>query len=132
EEIKGFDKIQMEIETYTGKPFTLERNISGGSIKKFEGDLSSINHNSEYETLGSTHRAKNSLSKFLLLLSGFKNIDYLVKRNNENKLNKFSFRSMIHLLMVDEVRIIAKDSPAYSGAYQSKTMEQSILKLLLT
>lgn len=132
EEIKGFDKIQMEIETYTGKPFTLERNISGGSIKKFEGDLSSINHNSEYETLGSTHRAKNSLSKFLLSLSGFKNIEYLVKRNNENELNKFSFRSMIHLLMVDEVRIIAKDSPAYSGAYQSKTMEQSILKLLLT
>lgn len=131
EEIKGFDKIQMEIETYKGKSFTLERNISGGSFKKFESDLSSIN-NSKYEILGSTNKAKKSLSKFLLSLSGFENMDHYVKRNSKNELNKFSFRSMIHLIMVDEVRIISKSSPVYSGINQSKTMEQSILKLLLT
>ncbi|MED4015768.1 hypothetical protein [Sutcliffiella cohnii] len=132
EEIKDFDKIQMEIETYKGKSFTLERNISGGGFKKFESDLSSINHNSKYEKLGSTNKAKKSLSKFLLSLSGFENKVYHVKRNNKNELNKFSFRSMIHLIMVDEVRIISKNSPVYSGVNQSKTMEQSILKLLLT
>ncbi|WP_074033577.1 AAA family ATPase [Exiguobacterium sp. AT1b] len=131
-EIIGFDKIQMEIESYAGRVYTLERAIKGGNFKKYNSELSKINPNSQFETLGSTHNAKNSISKFLLSLSGFDSIDYFVKRNKNNELNRVSFRTMIHLIMADEVRIISKNSPVYSGVRQANTKEQSMLKLLMT
>ena len=132
DEIKGFDKIQMEIQSHQGKIYTLERNIQGGSFKKYDSNISEINRNSQFEILGSTNNAKKSISKFLLSLSGFENRDYYVKKNNDNELNKVSFRTMIHLIMADEVRIISKNSPIHSGLSQTKTKEQSMLKLLMT
>lgn len=132
DEIKDFDKIQMEIQSYQGKVYTLERKIKGGSFKKYDNSASEITLNSKFEVLGSTNNAKKSISKFLLSLSGFENRDYYVKKNNDNELNKVSFRAMIHLIMADEVRIISKDSPIQTGLPQSKTKEQSMLKLLMT
>lgn len=131
-EIQGFEKIQMEIKSNKGEVYTLERKIEGGSFKKFECAIDKIQDNSEFEVLGSTNNAKKSVSKFFLALSGFKETEYKLKKNVKNELDRFSYRSMNHLIMADEVRIIVKKSPIYSEVIQSKTKEKSVLKLLLT
>jgi DNA repair ATPase RecN len=132
EEIKGFNLIRMEIHTNDQKVYTLQRNIDGGSIKKFDCKMSEIDRILSFETLGSNNNAKKSISKFLLSLSGFTNGEYLIKKNKKNEVQRFSYRNMNHLVMADEVRIIAKQSPVYSWVVQSKTKEQNIFKFLLT
>ena len=132
DEIKDFKLIQMEIKSNKGEVYTLQRSIEGGSFKKFECQISSIKGDTKFEVLGSTNSAKKSVSKFLLSLSGFKDIEYQIKKNANNNLQRFSYRGMNHLIMADEVRIITKRSPVYSGVLQSKTSEKSIFKFLLT
>ncbi|PFV28043.1 hypothetical protein COK99_22005 [Bacillus thuringiensis] len=132
EQSAEYELIRMEIETYSNKTYTLERKISGGSFKRYECKMSQISDDTPSDTLGSTSASKNSLSKFLLSICGFSQRDYKVKKNQDNKLVNFSYRGINHFVMVDEVKIIQKQSPIFSGNNTSKTQEKSIFKLLLT
>ncbi|MCY9374954.1 AAA family ATPase [Bacillus sp. T17B1] len=131
-EIKGYYLIRMQIKTYSGEVFTLQRELVGGSFKKYDCEIDKIEEGSKFTTLGSTDAAKNSVSKFLLSLCGFPNVEYKIKKNAKNNVERFSYRGLNHLVMVDEVRIISKESPIFSDKVQAKTKEKSIFKFIIS
>lgn len=130
-ENKGYTKALLEIESEK-KILTLERELTGGDFKLYQGKISEINI-LEPTTLKSTHEAGalDNISGFLLNLSGFSTPTWL-KKNKQNKKYTLSFRNLKNYITVNEERIITKESPAHSGQYQDITLEKSLLKLLIT
>lgn len=131
-EIKGYHQIRMEIKSYSGGIYTLQRELTGGGFIKYDCEIDKIKKDSKFTTLASKHNAKKSVSKFLLSLCGFPNVEYKVKKNAKNELVRFSYRGLNHFVMVDEVRIISKASPIFSEKVQAKTKEKSIFKLIIS
>jgi hypothetical protein len=129
----GYTDIYLELKTYTGKTFTLNRNIKGGNFKIKEVEIE------KYQTQGISREIKgqhtsnpdDNISSFLLGLCGFK--EMYVKKNQSNAKRELSFRDIANLTLIDEVRILTEKSPVYvSGQYAFQVQEQSILEILLT
>ncbi|MCX6185542.1 MAG: AAA family ATPase [Bacteroidetes bacterium] len=129
----GYTDIYLEIKTYSGNTFTLNRNIKGGHFKIKEVEIE------KYQTQGiakeikgqHTSNTDDNISSFLLGLCGF--AEMYVKKNKNNVKRELSFRDIANLTLIDEVRILTEKSPVYvSGQYTFQIQEQSILEILLT
>lgn len=133
EEIVGYHTIYMEIESKNGDPYTFERKLTGGSFKKYNSSLEEITSVSKFETLSQRHsKNKNSISKFLLSLSGYKRQDLFIRQNKDNKLQRFTYRNFNDWILIDEIKIITKGSPVHSDNNKTKTAEEAAFKLILT
>lgn len=133
EEAKDYETAYLEIESYEGRTYTFERSLAGGGIKKYNCALSDVTITSKYKELSPRHGVNNkSLSEFLLSLSGFKETDLLVKKNQKNDLQKFTYRSYNDWILIDEITIITKRSPVESDSNQTKTAKESGFNLILT
>ena len=80
--------------------------------------------------MGASHRAANSLSRFLLDLVGMSGVR--LRRNVKGDLQDLSFRNIAHLVIVPEGKIQSEVSPIETGQYISRTVEFSVFKYLLT
>ncbi|SFF07199.1 hypothetical protein SAMN05428981_11444 [Bacillus sp. OV194] len=133
EEIVNYDTIFLEIESKNNNTYTFERKLSGGSFKKYNCSFDVINSDSKFEILSQQHSKKqDSISKFLLSLSGYKNQDLFVRKNQKNKLQRFTYRSYNDWILIDEIKIITKVSPVHSDDNKTKTAEEAAFKLILT
>ena len=127
----GYDRSRIGIETDSGI-FTVERSVSGGNFRLFEGlSLENIIE-SEGVVLKAKHDRdrEDNLSSWLL-----KNIGLLGKRlrkNAQGATQSLSFRDLARLTIVQEEEVIKRSSPFLTGQHISKTSEWSALKLLLT
>ena len=129
----GYTDIYLEIKTYSGKTFTLNRNIKGGNFKLKEIEIEKFQTQGISRELKGQHtsNAEANISGFLLGLCGFK--EMYVKKNQSNAKRELSFRDIAGLTLIDEVRILTEKSPVYiSGQYVNQTQEQSVLEILLT
>jgi hypothetical protein len=132
-EANGYTDIYLEIKSYTGKTFTLNRNIKGGHFKLKEVEIEKYLTEGTARELKEIHSstASDNISTFLLTLSGFE--EKFVKKDKYNKKRGLSFRDIAGLTLVDEERIITTKAPVYvSGQYSSQTAEQSVFEILLT
>ena len=86
----------------------------------------------ESQNLSTKHSKINdkNISTFLLELCGFDRP--LLRKNKQNATRQLSYRDLAKISLIDEERIITEDSPIYNGQYFDRTVEQAILKLLLT
>ncbi|MCM3355943.1 AAA family ATPase [Bacillus halotolerans] len=133
DEIVRYDTIFMEIESKDGNHYTFERQLTGGSFKKYNCSMDEITSVSKFETLSQKHsKNKNSISKFLLSLSGFEKQDLFIKKNKNNKLQRFTYRYYNDWILIDEIKIITKGSPVHSDNNKTKTAEEAAFKLILT
>jgi len=129
----GYSNILLEIKNYQDKPYTLSRNMQGGTFKIKEVDIDSFPTKGEATELKSLHvnGSKDNISSFLLQISGFD--EKYVRINKNNAKRELSFRDIARLTLIDEERIITEKSPVYSsGQYNQQIQEQSILEILLT
>ncbi|MGC2423330.1 MAG: AAA family ATPase [Nitrospirota bacterium] len=105
----------------------LERSIKGGDFNLYE-------KNDESKTLGAKHQDgnKNTISSFLLMLSGLENKK--VRTNKGGTTRSLSFRDIARLILVNEETIIRELSPIYSlrGGYSTRPVESSIFRLMLS
>ena len=132
EEVMGYENIFLEIESNSGAIYTLERSLSGGSFNKYDGAIDEIK-NVLPEKLAQKHtKNPNNISSFLLTLAGFKETEIFVKRNKNNELQRFTYRTFNKWLLIDEIRILTKDSPIYSDNNKTKTAEESAFEFILT
>ncbi|MBY0039437.1 hypothetical protein H7U08_23290 [Bacillus cereus] len=131
---KKYNKIFMEICTYSNVTYTLERDLVGGKFKLYTEKYDLIEKKSkDFIELQPKHNAKNkeNISSFLLLKSGIDSPKEM-KKNASNKTRTISFRDFKNIISISEDRIITEGSPYLSGSHQSKTVERSIFKFLLT
>lgn len=130
-ENKGYNKAFLEIQ-FDEKIVTLERSLDGGEFYLYDAKTMD-RHKLEPKLLKSEHEAGNldTISGFLLFLSGFKTPTWL-KKNLQNKKISLSFRHLKNYITISEERIITKASLFHTGQYTDVTREKAILKLLLT
>ena len=126
---RGYDKAELVIEASDGRTYGLTRALQGGEMlltEYVDGEEKAAS------ALGARHSAVagDNISSFLLNLVGLSG--KRVRKNALNELQSLSFRNLSHLVMVDEVDIIKKDSPVYSGESTQRTAQASVFKLLLT
>ncbi len=126
----GYEGILLGIESLDGRAWTLCRSLQGGDIRRLDGLHDSWPSDGAGEVLSATHRAANSLSKFLLDLLGME--DVRLRKNAKGELQDLSFRNIAHMVLVPEGKIQNEASPIETGQYVSKTVEFSLFKYMLT
>lgn len=126
----GYEGVMLGFETLDKKSWTLCRSLQGGDIRKIEGLVETWPTEGIGEILSATHRATNSLSKFLLGLLNMTNIR--LRKNAKGDQQDLSFRNLAHLVIVPEGKIQSEVSPVETGQFVSKTVEFSLFKYLVT
>lgn len=135
DEIVDYDyhTIFMELESKDGQKFTFERQISGGNFKKYNCSINELTTESKFEILSQKHsEKKESMSKFLMSVTGYKNTNLFIKTNKTNKLKRFTYRNYNDFILINEVKIIAKESPVHSDNNKTKTAEEAAFRLILS
>ncbi|MCG7317901.1 hypothetical protein [Brevibacillus laterosporus] len=128
-----YHTIFMELESNDGLKFTFERQLSGGNFKKYNCPINELTTESKFQNLSQKHsEKKESMSKFLMSLTGYKNTNLFIKTNKNNKLRRFTYRNYNDFILIDEVKIIAKESPVHSDNNKTKTAEEAAFRLILT
>lgn len=131
EEAKPYRHATMRVrERRSGKRFEVERKLQGGdaTIRELASDGKVVSTRSA----GARHTAgdETTLSHFWLTLSGFGSPD--VRINAQGTTRSMSFRDVARLSVVDEARIISPDPPHQVGQYSDRTVQASVLRLLVT
>ncbi|MGF6352295.1 DNA repair exonuclease SbcCD ATPase subunit [Paenibacillus sp. 4624] len=128
-----YNVVLLEIVNAEGHTYTIERDIEGKNVKKYNCSMDEIYDGVAPEVLSTRHsKNKESISNFLMSLSGYQNTDLFIKRNKSNKLNRFTYRNFNDFILIDEINIISKQSPVHSDNNKTKTSEESAFRLILT
>jgi len=127
EQADGYDSVELTL-VANRKTILLERELkSNAKIVVLEGD------ETPRRVLSPTHKKGNNdnISNFLLKEIDLDNKELLIGKKKGTK-RGFSIRYLERVILVDEARMISKDSPLGIGNYQEKTLEASMLELLMT
>jgi hypothetical protein len=127
DELEGYDRITLSLESESGEEWSLERALNGGGFKLIEGGQD------ESTVLKATHShgATDNLSGFLLDKLGLLGKKVL-KSSAKSTLQSLGFRNVARLVIVQDEEISTKGSPFWSGQFTTKTSELATVKLLVT
>ena len=131
-ESKKYSEILFEIRTYDDKPITLKRNLRGGYPILYECGIDEISDTTSHKEFKKIQKESSdeTTSSFLLNLIGLK--DKKIKKNEKNQTQKLSFRDLCRFILVDEEKIITKESPVLGAEIIFKTSNKSTFDLLLS
>jgi DNA repair ATPase RecN len=126
-ESQGYTTLKVKFVHDDGRSFTIERHLSESSKPTFYDEEGKV------QTLGVKHNPTkmNSISNQFLDRLGL-NGKLLLKGTASLNNASFSLRDFEKVFLMDETRIVAEYSPLGTGQKDERTMETSILKLLLT
>lgn len=129
---EGYTYALLEIESASGQRLTLQRSLEGGAFTLFRSSISDLSKDVLKEILKERHEKgnSNSLSAFLLALTGIENKKVL--KNAHSQTRSFSFRDLVPFLLIGETEIISDNSLILSGEPTEKTGEVSAFNFLLT
>jgi len=130
-EIEGYSLCKLEIKSFNGDVFLLERALKGGNIRLYDKDSKII------DTLKTKNNKKSkdkTISDFLLKLC---NVSSKEIRKNENaEKQRLYFQDISKYFLVDEEVIIIDKSPISTkpdrGGNIHATFEKNVFKFLLT
>lgn len=124
DEAKGYSSLEVTFEESDESSFILKRELKNNAdITLVEKDVTKI--------LKPNHKGKVNLSSYLLGKIGIEN-QVLVSGTQSLNHSSLTLRILEKIILVDEARIIADDSPLGTGQNTEKTLEASFLKTLLT
>ena len=128
---RHYDVAYLCIEASDGELYTLNRALVGGKIGLYRGSIDdALAPDVQWDVLGETSKAKESVSGFLLGLCDLEGRK--VRKNESGNTQDASFRVLSKALLVDEERIIAKRSPLYGSQNTGNTAAASTIRVLLT
>jgi len=127
----GYTSVLLGLVLPDGNRVTLLRSVAGGGFALYEGDVRTPPIEPPGQVLGEKHATgkRGSLSAYLLDALGLTGLR--VRRNAFNHTNELSFRNLAHLCVIDETSMQDKRSPALTSVTPNKTVDISVLKLLL-
>jgi DNA repair exonuclease SbcCD ATPase subunit len=127
-EAAGYSTASLKIKKNTDdEVISLSRKLTKAGKK-----ITALLPTGELLELSPKHSQKNSnnISSFLLELTGLSGKK--LKKNQRNETIDLSFRHLANLIFVNEKRVVTDESPFFSGVTTSRTVERSLLNLLLT
>jgi len=123
----GYDTVWLELEIAGAARVTLRRALEGGGIGLIEGQQ---DEHAPLRVLSPKSDAKDSVSRYLLSLFGADGAR--VAANARGKTNSLSFRTIAHLLLVSETRIIGEGSPVLHEQVVAQPSSVSAFRYLLS
>lgn len=132
DEARGYTSVSLEFEALQGGSYTLERALQGGEFKLYRGYVDDRRPWSEAQILSSSSASQDeNISSLLLRLCGFPPAK--LRMNARNKTQNLTWRSLTHLFVLNETRIISDNPPSLPpGAAVRKPALQAALKFVLT
>lgn len=131
-EARGYTSVSLEFEAIEGAPYTLERALQGGEFKLYREYVEDRPPWSEAQLLSSSSANQDeNISSLLLRLCGFP--PARLRMNALNKTQNLTWRSLTHLFILNETRIISDNPPSLPpGSLIRKPALQAALKFVLT
>jgi len=131
EEARGYDVAYVELTSYTGESFTLERALGGGDVNLYR---SKYDDRAGVEAtplaVETQTRKRDTLSGFILSLFGADGVQ--VRSDGSGSKTNLTFRMLSHLFLVSESKIIAKASPIRLASGFAKTSSERSFNYLIT
>ena len=128
---EGYEELRMEIRTFGGEIFTLNRQFDDKFVYVAECKFEEFDRKAS-KKLSATHSEKNDNNVSMFLLGLLNLAGKKLKKNKLNATKSLSFRDLARFCLVSEIEIIEKDSPIYSGQKTEETSDKALFKLLLT
>ena len=128
----GFDRVRMPIISEGWPTLGLERSTEGGNFRVHEEELLDGEPTTRSRTLRHQHRASRGDTLSYALLERVGLTSKRLRKNRYGETSSLSFRNLARLCVVTEEEIQRRGSPLLSGQYTQRTVEYSVLKLLLT
>lgn len=131
-ERKGYTRVLLGMELPNGQRITLARSVDEDEVYLYQSCIRAESSAVPDQKLAAKHNAKktDNISRFLLGQIGLD--QKKVRRNKYNATNTLSFRDLIRLCLIDEIKIQSEYKPGFSGLPVNETKEASVLKLILT
>lgn len=116
-EASGYEWVLLEfLDKSSDQKITLKRSLLDSEKNNIYYIYADIDHltDANSETLSISSNAKNSLSSKLLTLCNcsYRNI---LRKSTNGETEAFTFRKFVYLMMINETRIVQKNSPIYMG-----------------
>ncbi len=128
-QLKGYSNIFLEIES-NNKTYTLESEIANNNTYKlYQSKISNLNTEPEILKRKSDANSNDNISSFLLNLNNIGN--KRIRKNEKGDTVNLSYRNVVKLALINEERIITKESPITSH-YTKSTEESNLLRFFLT
>jgi hypothetical protein len=130
-EAKGYSSIYMQIIQPDGT-FTLHRDLSGGALSVFSGDIDSLDVTTKAQYTSAGSKNSSTISEFYLRLIGITDVFYL-RTNQYNEKQKLSFTNLRELFVVSETDIISDKSHFQPPEITTdQTLFKSLFKFILS
>lgn len=130
-EAKKYTSVKLEIETYKGDKYLLERALKGGDF-----DLLNIKTEKKRKLLVKNDKTKDSetISDFLLSLSNLSNKE--IRKNKDGVKQNLYFQDLAKYFLIDEEKIITEKSPISIKPERNfnpaETFEKNVFKFLMS
>ncbi|WP_426482326.1 AAA family ATPase [Chryseobacterium sp. R2ACT005] len=128
--VKQYSKIFLELKSEE-EYYTLESGFTSTSFNLYKCKINEIHKFPYPEVLKKKHNSKSSdnISQFLLKLNNIS--DKRIRKNKKGNANNLSYRNLIKFSLIDEARIMTKNSPIYTH-YMHMTEESNVFKYIIT
>ncbi|WP_288447095.1 AAA family ATPase [uncultured Chryseobacterium sp.] len=128
-EIKGYSNIFLEIEA-DDQSYTIETEIkNNNTYKLYRSKINKLNTQPEILKRKLDSNTKDNLNSFFLNLNKIDNKK--IRKNAKGDTISLSYRNVVKFALIDEERIITKESPIVSH-YTRETEESNTLRFFLT
>ncbi|WP_343686110.1 AAA family ATPase [Chryseobacterium gleum] len=128
-EIKGYSNIFLEIEG-DDQSYTIETEIkNNNTYKLYRSKINKLNTEPEILKRKLDSNSKDNLNSFFLNLNKIDNKK--IRKNAKGDTISLSYRNVVKFALIDEERIITKESPIVSH-YTRETEESNTLRFFLT
>ena len=128
-QLKGYTNIFLEIES-NSQSYTLESEIANNNTYKlYRSKINNLNTEPEILNRKSDANSNDNISSFFLNLNNIGN--KRIRKNEKGDTVNLSYRNVVKLALINEERIITKESPITSH-YTKSTEESNLLRFFLT
>lgn len=128
-ELRGYSHIFLQIESEK-QDYTIECDINNNTVYKlYRSKIDKLNTEPEILKRKLDVNSKNNLNSFLLNLNNLDNKK--IRKNKNGDTVNLSYRNVVKFALINEERIITKESPIVSH-YTKETEESNILRFFLT
>lgn len=131
EEIRGYDRVWLELDLPRSGRVTLTRAVAGGEFGLHAASVEPGTVRAPDRTLTADHRAKSeSLSSFLLAELGIE--DRKVAKNLNGDKVSLTFRHFAPYVLTEETNMMGEWSPIRIAAQSGETLDKNVLKFIVT
>lgn len=130
-ESRNYSTIWLELYSNNGDSFSLKSDLKGGDILQYDSRIDDITFDESYNVLSRKHNpnSEETISAFLQKINNVYGTE--IRTNARGQKRQLSYRDLVRFFLIDEERIITKDSLVISH-YTKATEEKNVLKFIVT